>query len=57
MLEEAEQQCGTTAETADGFDYVVTYRGATVHTETTAGPDFLQPALNLLDRIVSGAGR
>lgn len=42
---------------SDGFTYVVTYRGATDHTETTAVPDFLQPILNLLDRIVAQAGQ
>jgi hypothetical protein len=42
---------------SDGFTYVVTYRGATIRTETTAEPDFLKPALKLLDSIVAGAGR
>ena len=40
----------------DLFDYVVTYRGHTVHTMDTAVPESLQPALRELDGLLSKYG-
>ncbi len=38
---------------ADLFDYVVTFRGHRVHTQDTAVPEALRPALNALNEIIS----
>jgi anaerobic glycerol-3-phosphate dehydrogenase len=41
----------------DAFKYSLTYKGHTVRTMDTAVPDVLQPALNLLNRIVERGGK
>ena len=42
---------------ADFFDYVITYQGHTVHTQDTAVPVALQPALAALNQVISAQGQ